>query len=201
MHMRDISELDRKAVDYSVTIVSKVAGADLHRPTPCGEWDLTQLLTHMAAQHRGFAAAARGHGADPAVWRMDPPADPVAAYREAAADVTAAFSEAGVPQRVFALPEFGPGFTAPGGQAIGFHLIDYVVHGWDVARAIDLPYALDPELAEPALRIAEAVPDGDFRSQPGSAFAPAVPNAAPSDPLARILSLLGRSPSWPVVVK
>jgi len=199
--MTSISELDRKAVDYSVTIVSKVARADLHRPTPCGEWDLTQLLTHMAAQHRGFAAAARGHGGDPAVWQLDPPADPVAVYREAAADVTAAFSETGVLDRDFALPEFGPGFTAAGGQAIGFHLIDYVVHGWDVARAIGLPYELDPELAEPALRIAEAVPDGDFRSQPGSAFAPAVPNTDPSDPLARILGLLGRSPSWPVGAK
>ncbi|WP_039777021.1 maleylpyruvate isomerase N-terminal domain-containing protein, partial [Nocardia cerradoensis] len=87
--MTNISELDRKAVDYSVTIVSKVARADLHRPTPCGEWDLAQLLTHMAVQHRGFAAAARGHGGDAAVWHMDPPADPVAVYREAAADVTA----------------------------------------------------------------------------------------------------------------
>ncbi|WP_063000728.1 TIGR03086 family metal-binding protein [Nocardia mikamii] len=199
--MTNIAGLDRKAVDYSVTIVSKVSRADLHRPTPCDEWDLAQLLTHMAVQHRGFAAAARGHGDDVTVWRMDPPADPVAAYREAAADVTAAFSEAGVLQRDFALPEFGSGFTAPGDQAIGFHLIDYVVHGWDVARAIDLPYDLDSELAEPALRIAEAVPDGDFRLRPGSAFAPAVPNTAPSDPLARILSLLGRPPSWPVGVK
>ncbi|MDR7168390.1 uncharacterized protein (TIGR03086 family) [Nocardia kruczakiae] len=199
--MSNISELDRKAVDYSVTIVSKVSQADLHRPTPCGEWDLSQLLTHMAVQHRGFAAAARGYGDDAAVWRMDPPADPVAAYREAAAEVTAAFSEAGVLQRDFALPEFGPGFTAPGSQAIGFHLIDYVVHGWDVARAIDLPYDLDPELAEPALRIAEAVPDGDFRLQPGSAFAPALRTVDTSDPLARILGLLGRSSSWPVDAK
>lgn len=199
--MSNISELDRKAVDYSVTIVSKVSRADLRRPTPCGEWDLSQLLTHMAVQHRGFAAAARGHGDDAAVWRMDPPADPVAAYREAAAEVTAAFSEAGVLQRDFALPEFGPGFTAVGSQAIGFHLIDYVVHGWDVARAIDLPYDLDPELAEPALRIAEAVPDGDFRLQPGSAFAPALRTVDTSDPLARILGLLGRSPSWPVEAK
>ncbi|MCC3311624.1 TIGR03086 family metal-binding protein [Nocardia africana] len=199
--MTNISELDRKAVDYSVTIVSKVSPADLHRPTPCGEWDLTQLLTHMAVQHRGFAAAARGRGGNAAVWHMDPPADPVAVYREAAADVTAAFSEAGVLDRNFELPEFGPGFHVAGRQAIGFHLIDYVVHGWDVARAIGLPYDLDPDLAEPALRIAEAVPDGDFRLQPGSAFAPAVPNTDPADPLARILSLLGRSPSWPAGAK
>ncbi|AHH20723.1 hypothetical protein NONO_c59460 [Nocardia nova SH22a] len=200
--MTNISELDRTAVDYSVSLVDRVGAADLGRPTPCGEWDLARLLTHMTVQHRGFAAAARGGGGDLDLWRMgDTAADPVAAYREAAADVIVAFAENGVQERDFELPEFAPGFTAPGYQAIGFHLIDYVVHGWDVARALGLPYELDPELAEPALRVAEAVPDGEIRLQPGSPFALALPETGDSDPLHRILTHLGRSPQWPDAVK
>ena len=199
--MADISELDRKAVDYSVALVSQAGPADLGRPTPCGDWDLASLLTHMTVQHRGFAAAARGSGGDPEVWRMDSVApDPVAAYREAAADVVAAFAETGAQERDFELPEFAPGFSAPGRQAMGFHFIDYVVHGWDVARALGLPYELGAELAEPALRIAQAVPDGEIRLRPGSPFALALP-ATVVDPLHRILTHLGRSPYWPDAVK
>ena len=46
----------------------------------------------------------------------------------------------------FALPEFGPGATFPGALAIGFHFVDYVVHGWDVARAIDAPFELPADV-------------------------------------------------------
>ncbi|WP_227980498.1 TIGR03086 family metal-binding protein [Nocardia spumae] len=200
--MSDIPELDRKAVDYSVSLVSEVTTSDLSRPTPCGDWDLARLLTHMTAQHRGFAAAARGRGGDRELWRMgDAAADPVDAYRQAATDVVAAFAENGVEKRDFDLPEFGAGFTAPAAQAMGFHFIDYVVHGWDVARSLGLPYELAAELAEPALRIAEAVPDGELRLRPGSAFAPALSAAGDVDPLTRILTHLGRSPHWPDAMK
>ncbi|MEV5648455.1 TIGR03086 family metal-binding protein [Nocardia sp. NPDC052254] len=200
--MTDISELDRKAVDHSVALVSQAGPADLARPTPCADWDLARLLTHMTVQHRGFAAAARGSGGDPRLWRMgDTAPDPVAAYLAASADVIAAFAETGVRERDFELPEFGPGFRAPGAQAIGFHFIDYVVHGWDVARALGLRYELDPDLVEPALRITQAVPDGEIRLRPGAPFALALPATGEADPLYRILTHLGRSPYWPDAVK
>ncbi|WP_024803230.1 TIGR03086 family metal-binding protein [Nocardia sp. BMG51109] len=200
--MPSICDLNRRAVDYSVEIVSRLTPADLDRPTPCTAWNLADLLSHMTAQHRGFAASARGQGADLAVWQPRPPAaDPVAAYADAAADVTAAYAEPDVLERHFDLPEFAPGFTAPGSLAVGFHFIDYVVHGWDVARALGLPYRLDDDLAGPALDIALAVPDDENRRQPGAPFGPAVPpiESAPAlDPaLDRLLRALGRSPGWP----
>ncbi|RDI54398.1 TIGR03086 family metal-binding protein [Nocardia mexicana] len=195
--MSDIREPHRRAVNYSVDIVANLTPADLDRPTPCAAWKLSDLLAHMTVQHRGFAAAARGHGADLTVWETGPLADdPAAAYAEAAADVVAAFAEPGALDRTLELPEFGPGFTAPGSMAIGFHFIDYVVHGWDAARALDLPYVLDDELAEPALEIALGVPDTEQREQPGSPFARALPAADTDTPLDRILRALGRSPDW-----
>ncbi|MCX4097429.1 TIGR03086 family metal-binding protein [Nocardia sp. alder85J] len=197
MGMADIRELNRLAVDHSVTLVSRVTAADLGRATPCSGWNLADLLSHMIVQHHGFAASARGQGADPAIWAPQPLSDdPVAEYAEAAADVTAAYAESGVLERYFDLPEFAPGFRAPGSLAIGFHFIDYVVHGWDVARTLGLDYRLDDTLAEPALGIATAVPDGTERLQPGAAFAPSL-SSPTTDPLERILTLLGRSPGWP----
>lgn len=198
MATEDLRELDRRAVLGTVDIAELVTDERLTDPTPCAGWSVGDLLAHMAVQHRGFAAAARGHGADPALWHPRPPGPHTRAeYRESAAEVLAAFAEPDVPQRLFAMPEFGPGVTVPGHRAIGFHLVDYVVHGWDLARALGVGYPWDPDFAEPVLRIVEKVPDGPERESPGAPFARALPDGDSGTPLERILRLLGRSPRWP----
>src|ERR1700685_3712749 len=65
----------------------------------------------------------------------------------AAGGVLAAFAADGVLDRAFTLPEISPERRFPAPQAIGFHFIDYVVHGWDVARSLGLDrYELEPDL-------------------------------------------------------
>src|ERR1700760_1178506 len=130
---QDIRPSHRIAVLASVEVVSAVTADDLAKPTPCAGWNLADLLVHMTVQHRGFAAAARGNGADEAVWQPATVADAVVAdpartYAAAAAEVIDAFAADGVPDREFALPDFGAGATFPGAMAIGFHYVDYVVH-------------------------------------------------------------------------
>ena len=154
----------------------------------------------MIVQHRGFAAAARGDGADPARWDTATVADAVAidpagAYAAAAAEVLEAFADDDVLAASFALPEFGPGAAFPGAQAIGFHFVDYVIHGWDVARAIDAPFALPADVISAVLPLVFAVPDGDFRTAPSSLFAPAIEAADGVSDLDRALLHLGRSPA------
>src|SRR6185503_14641622 len=131
----DFRSFHRAAVLASVDIVDNVTPNDLHRPTPCAGWDLSQLLAHMTVQHRGFAAAASGDGADPARWDT-----------AAAAEVLEAFADDSVLAASFALPDFGPGAAFPGSQAIGFHFVDYVIHGWDVARTIDAQFTLPADV-------------------------------------------------------
>jgi uncharacterized protein (TIGR03086 family) len=194
----DIRELDRRAVHASAEMVSKASTDDLGRATPCGDWTLGDLLAHMTVQHYGFAAAARGHGGDLEVWRFRPLGDrALSAYAEAAEHVITAFAESGVLEREFVLPEFRTGPAFPAARAIGFHFIDYVVHGWDVARALDLPYALESDLLEAALPIARAVPDGPERLEPGAAFRPRLAISSGAGPMDEILALLGRPPRWP----
>src|SRR5690348_3263793 len=194
----DLIELDATAVRASVDLVAQLTPADLTRPTPCAGWTLYGLLAHMATQHYGFAAAAAGQEG-PGPWqlrRLGP--DPAQDYRDAAGTALAAFAADGVPGREFTLPEFTPRQRFPAAQAISFHFIDYVVHSWDVARALGLPVSFAPGLLAAARGVASQVPGGEARLRPGAAFAPAVPGPGNGDgSLDEIVALLGRSPAWP----
>jgi uncharacterized protein (TIGR03086 family) len=197
----DIRSMHRSAVLASVDVVSAVTTDDLSRPTPCAGWNLADLLAHMTVRHRGFAAAAHGQGADLAIWQPGTvaaavAADPAGAYSAAASGVIDAFAGADVLDAMFALPELAPDATIPGSMAIGFHLVDYVVHTWDVARSVGNPVDLPAEVVAAALPIAFGVPDGDFRTIANAVFGPAIPSTESVDDLDRILAYLGRSPEW-----
>jgi uncharacterized protein (TIGR03086 family) len=202
MHTKlDLRSLHRIAVLASVDVVSAVTTDDLSRPTPCAGWNLADLLAHMTVQHRGFAAAARGEGAELAIWEPATVADavtsdPVASYAAAAAAVIDAFAGPEVLDAMFALPDFGPGATFPGSVAISFHLVDYVVHSWDVARTLGHSFELPADVVAAALPVAFVVPDGDFRTTANAFFGPAIPSTESVDDLDRILAYLGRSPEW-----
>ena len=191
-----LRDLDRAAVLEAARLAGRIQPDDLGWPTPCDGWDLAALLAHLSGQHRGFAAAARGRGGDLAVWRSrEPAADPVADFRSATEEVLAAFSAPGVPGRRFQLPEISTSIDFPAAQAVRFHLVDYVVHGWDVAKTLGLTVDLDPALVDTALRVSQAVPGGAARLEPGAAFGPMVDWPGGSG-LDRIVALLGRSPGW-----
>ena len=190
-----IVALDALAVRASVGLVGRAQPADMTRPTPCANWTLHGLITHMAAQHYGFAAAAAGD-ADPARWRPRRlGGDPVADYRASAETVLAAFAAGDVLDRQFPLPEIAAGALFPGRQAVSFHFVDYVVHSWDVAKAIGLEARFAPEVLDAALHVAQAVPGGEYRLAPGAAFAPVVTWPGGSS-LDQVVALLGRSPDW-----
>ena len=192
----ELVELDAIAVRTSAELVDRVTAADLGRVTPCAAWNLHELIAHMATQHHGFAAACNG-AEGPDSWRLRPLGDdPAGSYREAADLVLAAFAADGVPGRAFLLPEISTRRRFPAAQAISFHLLDYVVHSWDVAATLGVPADFEPAVLAAALAVAQIVPAGQARLAPGAAFGPVVPWRA-RNALEEILALAGRSPSWP----
>ena len=127
-----------------VEVVARVTPSDLGRISPCPGWTLADLLAHITVQHDGFATASTGKRTEVGEWAPRPLGDEApSAYARAAERALAAFDDDGVLERQFSLPEISTEITFPGSQAIGFHFIDAVVHGWDVARSLGLPYDLD----------------------------------------------------------
>jgi uncharacterized protein (TIGR03086 family) len=187
-------ERDRRAVIATMELVSEIEPADLARATPCDGWTVYDLVAHMTGQQIGFAAAARGAGDSLAVW-----APSSSSYTDVCVDVLAAFAAPGVQERGFALPEIRDGGIFPAPIAVSFHLVDNVVHAWDVAVSIGATFDLDQDVLGAALRIAELVPNGPARLREGAAFAPGRAGDAIDD-LERVLLLLGRDPAaWPSV--
>ncbi|WP_369023830.1 TIGR03086 family metal-binding protein [Nocardia cyriacigeorgica] len=193
----DIRVHHRASVRLCRDAVARVTPSRLADPTPCAEWDLRALLHHVAVQNRGFAAAAAGRGDEYHWGREEFAEDPIADCVISCDEVVTAFAAADALDRRWSLPEITAENTISGSTAIAFHLVDSVVHAWDVARAMGEQLDIDPEIAATALRIAEKVPTGPARVEPGAAFGPDLPISEQDSALDRTLRLLGRSPSWP----
>ncbi|QMU67141.1 TIGR03086 family metal-binding protein [Streptacidiphilus sp. P02-A3a] len=195
--MNDFRPQDRRALEITEKIVDQVQPHQLDLPTPCGEWTLRQLLAHMIGQNHGFADAADGKRTELTDWAdRDFGDDPAGVFRASSTRVADAFAQEGVLEREFWLPEVRGGMSFPAPVAIGFHFVDYVVHGWDVAAAIGVPARFEQDLLRAVLPIALAVPDGPARQTPGSSFRPGLPTSS-EDLLDQVLATLGRSSSWP----
>lgn len=93
------------------------------------------------------------------------------------------------------LPEFA-GRRFPLHVVMGFHLLDTLVHGWDVAATLGIDATYDDDLRAAAHTQARLVPAGDARTAPGAPFAPVLASADETTGWAHTLALLGRDPRW-----
>src|SRR3954453_6480758 len=103
--LRNLVDLDRRALAATVEALKTWDPADGSRSTPCTEWTIADLVAHMTVQHRGFARAVRGERTVAADWVPPPKEEPIAAYRAACADVETAFAAIADPDAPVLLPE------------------------------------------------------------------------------------------------
>src|SRR5262249_6450878 len=80
--------LSRSALSAAAVPVAAVSTSDLSRPTPCGTWDLSSLISHMIAHNRGWTASALGGPAGAEVWDSVAYSD---SFDASASEVSAAF--------------------------------------------------------------------------------------------------------------
>jgi uncharacterized protein (TIGR03086 family) len=182
--------LDRLDGAFASTgrVMAKVAPDRLDDPTPCTEWNVRSLLNHTTGVVALFAAAAgrRQPEGDPrtADWVGT---DPASAFNDAAKTTLEAWSQPAALQGTCRLP-IG---ELPAEVAAGVNLVDTLVHGWDLAKALGLDPTLDPALAAAALEVSKLIMNDDLRRQ--GAFAPLVTITGGS-PTDQLVAFLGRQP-------
>ncbi len=184
-HAPTVKELSG-ALDAVGSLVIGVRPEQWASPTPCGDWNVHQLVSHLVAMNLVFAAMMGGQapperGAD----RLGD--DPARAYGESAAALRAAFGQAGVLGQTFR----GPLGEATGAERLQIRLYDLLAHGWDLARATGQNAALPDDLAEQALVFAHT----QVPTQPRTGrFAAAQPVAEDAPAIDRLVAFLGRVP-------
>lgn len=177
-----------RALDQLEGVIASVSPDQLTRPTPCTEWDVRALLSHLVLVVRRIAVLGAGHSA----LEIRPETIPDAQVREAfhagreAADRN--WSDDAAMSRVVEVP-WG---RMPGRMVLGGYLPEVTTHTWDLHTAVDSSLPLDPALAEVALRVAHrAIP----AARDGFPFGPVVEVPADADPYARLAGWTGRTPS------
>lgn len=186
---RDLLDRHSEALQLFTDRVHAVRDDQWSAPTPCTEWSVRDLVTHLTSEQlwvpplvtEGRTVAEVGDAYDGDVLGDDP----VAVWDRAAAAAREAFAAPEVLRRTVNLSYGDTAVDAYCAQMVS----DAVVHSWDLARAIGADERLPEDLVEFTRR--EVGPYAKELSQT-SLFAPAVRTAKDADPQARLLALLGR---------
>lgn len=191
--MKDLRLPHRTALATAGEFIARVQPNDFDRSTPCAEWDLGALLAHMIGQNNGFARAVADGDAEVNDYRppMISAAEFAHAWAESADRLTHALAGADL-ERPVRLVEVRPNGTVSVGAVVGIHLLDTVVHTWDVATSLRLDYRPPDDLVNIVAAIAGQVPVGESRARPGAAFDPPLSTTNP-DPWIAALGQLGRN--------
>lgn len=168
------------------------------RPTPCAEWNVTQVLQHAAGDQLGYASALTG-GPGPTENPFAPsgkltesPQSLLEPALAAAAEAWATVDEQHPAQEVrVPLP---PG-TMTATLGVGACALDAAVHAWDIAVATGQRPPPTDELARALLPVAHQI----IEPLRAFAFAPPVEEkaGAATGETATLLRYLGREPAWP----
>jgi uncharacterized protein (TIGR03086 family) len=167
-------------------VLRGVGEADYQRPTPCTEFDLTQLVDHLIGSVIGIgtSAGAQFGEADPATLESQ-----VATLAQAALE---AWHARGLEGQVKAGPA-----EMPAGLVLGILSIEFLVHAWDFAQATGQQVSVSDALSQHVLGVAEQVIRPELRAVVG--FADPVETGSEAGYLERLIAFTGRTPSNPSI--
>lgn len=184
----EVIALYRRAVEQFGTRVHLVAAGQWDLPTPCSEWNVRQLVNHLAGENAwavpllaGATIAEVGDSLDGDLLGDDPAGE----WDRLAAAATAAAGGDDVLERTVHV-SFG---DIPGREYLSQLTIDHVIHAWDLARALGVEEHLDGVLVDFAYRSLSPQAEG-WRA--AGVLGPAVEVAADASTQTRLLALSGR---------
>jgi uncharacterized protein (TIGR03086 family) len=159
-----------RALDQATRLIASVSDDQLDDPTPCHDWNVRDLVTHLSAAPRNFITMAQGGDVD---WSAELPLpdEPAQTFRENADELLRVVRDA---------PD-----------TIGIQIPEFAVHSWDLAHAIDRTELLDPDVSELALQTLTSTLKPEMR---GSVFGPEVEVSADLPVHDRLAAFAGRDP-------
>lgn len=173
-----------------VDLLDQIPASMDDRPTPCHEYDIATLRQHVLGWLTAFTdgyASSDNCCSDPTSVVVDGTgADQVRALRDRLAQVL---------PRAADDPLVIGDSSMPGQLALSMMLWEYQVHGWDLARATDLPWDPDEDGVRESLAFAPGMLTPDHQGE-GKTFGPQVTVDADASPLQHLVALSGRRPDW-----
>jgi uncharacterized protein (TIGR03086 family) len=183
----EVVELHHRAVDGFGRRVAAVQEEQWDQDTALPGWDVRTLVNHLVNESKWTAPLLTGSRIEDIGDRFDGDLlgnDPKAAWDESAAEAKAAVNEESLDRTVHL--SFG---DAPGREYVMQLFADYLIHSWDLARAINGDDKLEPELVEACGQWFSSV-ENDYRSAGAIGEAPEIPQEA--DPQRKLLARFGR---------
>ena len=130
---RDLLE---SVLDETEATIASVTPGQEHLPTPCPEFDVARIVDHLVGWANSFAARLTGGSVtgDPNDYRVG--VNPATEFHQAAQVIVGAYREGG--EQSQKLP-------------VGFIIMEFLVHGWDLATATGRSEKFSPAAADLAL--------------------------------------------------
>lgn len=181
-------DLIKQAVATTGKVTSGLSGDVRSNATPCGDFDVHALASHLAGFYAGSALAGRKESGETAPDLLG--SDPAAALADLGSKMADAW---GTPGALDGSTKFGPG-EMPAQMAGTITYLETLVHGWDLARATGQQFEISDELAEASLATAQMICNDVSRER--GAFGPEVQVPEDAGAFERALGLTGRDPGW-----
>ena len=144
--------------DHATKVVGGVQPDQLSARTPCTEWDVKTLLSHMTGVVNNMGRAALGDDLNPNMNEF-PLEDDLGSQFRAEAERTLAAWKTKAPDDVV---NVGAG-PMPAQIAMTINLVDTTTHAWDVARATGQDMTLPDDLGQTVLGAAKGFVNDDIR--------------------------------------
>ncbi|RFU37286.1 TIGR03086 family protein [Actinomadura logoneensis] len=178
-----------RALDLFEAVVGAVPPDDWDAPSPCAGWTACQVAGHVIGGQYVIRALATG-APQPDV-NTDPgrfcAGDVMLAWRAARKECAAALSDEALARPI---PLGGLG-EVPLGDFLSGHVLEPLVHAWDLAVAAGRPPRLDPDLVHHAFATARVIA-GPMRA--AGHLGPPLTAPPGADEQTRLLCFLGRDP-------
>ena len=184
----NIQELFASAVDEFDARVQQVKADQWHDPTPCTEWDVHALVNHIVNEARWVRPLLAGKTLEEVGDSLDGDLlgdDPIGSWNGARDEELAAVGSLGSSEEMVHV-SWG---QIPASEYLTQVLIDHVIHGWDLARAIGVDEQLSPKLVDFCLEVTRPM---EPMLRASGRFGDKVEITEGAGPQAELLGLLGR---------